>query len=183
MAAPDRANDRGRIIFDDIRGAKTGLFGDPVKEVLRVNPATADSARQQAYANARQTPAPPLRGQEVTVKGVNDGWRTPKAIAQGVDNTGGSQRYNPATANSPSQTAYREARWAPGADAPLRGEVKDIKGLNTGWDDKKPVARGFGADPAPKAPIQINSAPSRGSAFKGGMLGTAGGGAFGWENK
>jgi hypothetical protein len=185
MAAPDRANDRGRIVFDDIRGAKTGLFGDPVKEVLRVNPATADSARQQAYANARQTPAAPLRGQEVTVKGVNDGWRTPKAIAQGVDNTGGSQRYNPATANSPTQTAYRESRWAPGADTPLRGEVRDIKGVTntSGWDDKKAVVRGFGAEPAAKPPVKIDTNPGRGGAFRGGMLGTPGGGAMGWENK
>jgi hypothetical protein len=157
MAAPDRANDRGRIIFDDIRGAKTGLFGDPVKEVHRWNP-VVQSQKQIDYANARQT-ATPARGQEVTIKGVNDNWANKRAIAQGVENTGGSQRYNPATANSPTQTAYREARWAPGADKPLRGAEVNIKGVSD---------RGWGTRTV-----------GRGAAFTGGMLGTFGGGGSG----
>jgi len=177
----DRANDRGRIIFDDIRGAKTGLFGDPVKEVLRQNPATANSPTQTAYANARQGAAP-ARGAEVTVKGVNDGWGTPKAVGRGTDST--SQRVNPATGMSPTQSAYRDARWAPGADKPLRGTVVSLPGLNTGWDDNKPVARGFGTDPAPKGPVQINTAvpptppkkPGRIASFFGGRGGGFGGG-------
>jgi hypothetical protein len=181
----DRANDRGRVIFDDIRGAKTGLFSDPVKEVQRWNP-VVQSPKQAAYVDARQT-ATPARGAEVTIKGVNDTWGTPRAIAQGTENTGASQRYNPATANSPTQTAYRDARWAPGADKPLRGTVMtSLPGLNSGWDDLKPVARGFGPEAATKAPVKINTtpatppkAPGRVSTFLGGMRGGLGGGMLG----
>lgn len=192
MAAPDRANNPSRIIFDDIKGAKTGLFGDPVKEVLRYNPVT--SATQQAYANAKQLDSQPLRGQEVTVKGVNDGWRTQRAIAQGFETVGDSQRVNPKTGESPKQTAYREARWAAGADKPLRGEIKEIKGLTSGWGANNPVVRGFGTDAAPKQPVKISSSPTlnemkiaemkpatggRIATFFNGLKGAKGGGGFG----
>jgi hypothetical protein len=188
----DRSFDRARVIFDDIRGAKTGLFGDPVKEVQRWNP-VVQSPTQAAYVDARQT-ATPARGSEVTIKGVNDTWNSPKAVARGTDSA--SQRVNPATGMSPTQSAYRDARWAPGADKPLRGSVVSLPGLSSGWDDLKPVARGFGTDSSPK-PVQISTAvpptppkkPGRVATFlgglKGGMRGGGGGGGmFGMpENK
>lgn len=187
----DRSFDRARVIFDDIRGAKTGLFGDPVKEVQRWNP-VVQSPTQAAYVDARQT-ATPARGSEVTIKGVNDTWGTPRAVERGTDST--SKRVNPATGMSPTQSAYRDARWAPGADKPLRGSVVSLPGLNTGWDDNKPTARGFGTATAPKAPVQISTAvpptppkaPGRVATFFGGMrgggFGGGTGGMFGIKNK
>jgi hypothetical protein len=186
MAAPDRANNPSRIIFDDIKGAKTGLFGDPVKEVLRWNP-VVQSPAQQAYVDARQNDSKPLRGEQVTIKGVNDDWRTKPVVARGFDSTGESQRYNPKTAMSPTNSAYREAKWAAGADKPLRGESVTIKGVNDDWRNKPVVARGFGGTGS--APVQINSAPtptapkapSRVSTFLNGIKNSVGkgGGGFG----
>ena len=99
----------------------------------RWNP-VVQSSKQKAYVNARWADQTPLRGGKVT---STDGWDTPKSVAR-FDNTGASVRINPVTANSPKQTAYVNARWAPGADNPLRGEVNS----RDGWDTIKSVIRG-----------------------------------------
>jgi hypothetical protein len=72
--------------------------------------------------------------------------------------------------------------------------MTSLPGLNSGWDDLKPVARGFGPEAATKAPVKINTTPATppkapgriasffsgrgGGGLGGGRLG-GGGGMFG----
>jgi hypothetical protein len=125
--------------------------------VNRWNPVT-QSPKQAAYVASKQT-ATPARGQEVTIKGINDFWGK-RAIAQGVENTGESKRVNPVTANSPKQTAYVAAKWSPEGQKPARGKEVTIKGVtDAGWG-RRAVGRGGG--------------------FAGGM---GGGGLMNWDTK
>jgi hypothetical protein len=118
--------------------ANTSSFDtSPLKPVLSYNP-VVQSPKQAAYVEARQT-ATPARGQEVTLKGVNDGWAGKKAVAQGFDNTGASQRYNPV--QPPKQAAYVNARQG---QPPARGQEVSIKGVNDSWGGTRAVGRGGG---------------------------------------
>ena len=157
MAAPDRANNPKRVFFDDLRGAKTSVWGpDPVKEVLRYNP--VQSPKQAAYVDSRWGQSTPARGELVTIKGINDDWRNKPAVARGAENTGASVRYNPV--QSPKQAAYVAARWSPEGQKPARGKEVTVKGVtDVGWG-RRAVGRVGG----------------------GGMLG-GGGGLMNWGTK
>jgi hypothetical protein len=103
--------------------------------VNRWNPVT-QSPKQAAYVNARQG-QPPARGEEVTIKGVNDGLFGKKVVARGLDNTGASVRVRPA--DSPTQAAYSNARWA--NETPARN--KFLPGITDGWGTPNASVRGF----------------------------------------